>query len=67
MSCRDICLILKGPWSTSGHVAYTDLRPQQPGASVSLLEAMFGKYQDASLSDLIQGAIMLRYNKRQVG
>ncbi len=33
----------------------------------SLLEAMFGKDQDASLSDLIQGALMLRYNKRQVG
>ena len=33
----------------------------------SLLEAMFGKDQDASLSDLIQGALMLRYNKRRVG
>ena len=35
----------------------------------SLLEAMFGKDQDASLSDLIQGALMLRYmyNERQVG
>ena len=32
-----------------------------------LLEAMFGKDQDASLSDLIQGALMLRYNQRQVG
>ena len=33
----------------------------------SLLEAMFGKDQDASLSDLIQAALMLRYNERQVG
>ena len=33
----------------------------------SLLEAMFGKDQDATLSDLIQGALMLRYNKRRVG
>jgi hypothetical protein len=33
----------------------------------SLLEAMFGKDQDASLSDMIQGALMLRYNKRTVG
>jgi hypothetical protein len=33
----------------------------------SLLEAMFGKDQDASLSDMIQGALMLRYNKRAVG
>ena len=28
MSCRDICLILKDPWSTSGHVAHTDLLQQ---------------------------------------
>ena len=33
----------------------------------SLLEAMFGKDQDAALSDLIQGALMLRYNDRTVG
>ena len=33
----------------------------------SLLEAMFGKDQDASLSDLLQAALMLRYNQRQVG
>ena len=33
----------------------------------SLLEAMFGKDQDSALSDLIQGALMLRYNDRTVG
>ena len=33
----------------------------------SLLEAMFGKDQDPALSDLIQGALMLRYNDRTVG
>ena len=33
----------------------------------SLLEEMFGKDQDAALSDLIQGALMLRYNQRNVG
>ena len=33
----------------------------------SLLEAMFGKDQVAALSDMIQGALMLRYNKRTVG
>ena len=33
----------------------------------SLLEDMFGKEQDSSLSDLIQAALMLRYNKRNVG
>ena len=33
----------------------------------SLLEAMFGKDQDMSLADLVQGSLMLRYNKRTVG
>ena len=33
----------------------------------SLLEAMFGKERNASLADLIQGSLMLRYNKRNVG
>ena len=33
----------------------------------SLLEAMFGKDQESSLSDLIQAALMLRYNGRNVG
>ena len=33
----------------------------------ALLEAMFGKDQDASLSDMLQAALMLRYNKRTVG
>ena len=33
----------------------------------SLLEAMFGKTSDSALSDLIQGSLMLRYNKRNVG
>ncbi len=33
----------------------------------ALLKTMFGKDQDASLSDLIQGALMLRYNQRRVG
>ena len=33
----------------------------------SLLEAMLGNDQDASLSDMLQGALMLRYNKRTVG
>ena len=33
----------------------------------SLLEAMFGKDQLQALSDMIQAALMLRYNKRSVG
>ena len=39
MSCRDICLILKDPWSTSGHVAHTDL----------LQQARFGTGTDCAL------------------
>ena len=37
MSCRDICLILKDPWSTSGHVAHTDLLLQRAIDSLPLL------------------------------
>lgn len=33
----------------------------------SLLEDMFGHGMDASLADLIQAALMLRYNQRRVG
>ena len=33
----------------------------------SLLKAMFGEAQDSSLADVIQAALMLRYNKRSVG
>jgi hypothetical protein len=33
----------------------------------SLLEDMFGKGMEQSLADLIQAALMLRYNKRRVG
>ena len=48
---------------------YLALRSSLGASRFSLLEAMFGKDQDASLSDLIQGALMLRYmyNERQVG
>ena len=33
----------------------------------SLLESMFGADQDRSLGDMVQGSLMLRYNKRTVG
>jgi hypothetical protein len=33
----------------------------------SLLEGIFGKDQDNSLSDIIQGWLMLRYKERKVG
>ena len=33
----------------------------------SLLKLMFGDQQMTSLADMIQAALMLRYNKRTVG
>ena len=33
----------------------------------SLLNSMFGKEQLSSLADFVQGSLMLRYNKRNVG
>ena len=33
----------------------------------SLVKFMFGDLQDHTLADIIQAALMLRYNKRQVG
>ena len=33
----------------------------------SLVECMFGKDQLSSLADQLQGAVMLKYNKRHVG
>ena len=55
-------------WRTAAKMVFAI--PPNSAAServFSLLEAMFGKDQDAALSDLIQGALMLRYNKRNVG
>ena len=33
----------------------------------SLVKSMFGKEQLSSLADFVQGSVMLRYNKRNVG
>ena len=33
----------------------------------SLVKSMFGKEQLSSLADFVHGALMLRYNKRNVG
>ena len=55
-------------WRKAAKIVFTI--PPTSAAServFSLLEAMFGKDHDAALSDLIQGALMLRYNKRHVG
>ena len=55
-------------WRKAAKIVFTI--PPTSAAServFSLLESMFGKDQDAALSDLIQAALMLRYNKRRVG
>lgn len=33
----------------------------------SLVEGMFGRDQLSALGDMLQGSVMLRYNKRSVG
>ena len=56
-------------WRKAAKIVYFAIPPTSAASErvFSLLKAMFGKDQDASLSDLIQGALMLRYNKREVG
>ena len=42
--------------------------PAKPGSfRETLLKAMFGDQQMSTLADIIQSALMLRYNKRPVG
>ena len=38
-----------------------------PGASCGAMKEMFGKDQLSAMADLVQGSLMLRYNKRCVG
>ena len=55
-------------WRAAAKIVFTI--PPTSAAServFSLLEAMFGTDQLHSLADLIQGALMLRYNERVVG
>ena len=33
----------------------------------SLVESMFGRERKSSLADQLQGSVMLKYNKRQIG
>ena len=42
------------------------IEPVELSYLFSLLEAMFGKDQDGALGELLQAAMMLRYNKRSV-
>ena len=37
------------------------------GASCGAMKEMFGKDQLSAMADLVQGSLMLRYNKRCVG
>ena len=62
------------PWAHEWRLATAIAYPREPNKTqrtservFSLLEAMFGKTSDSALSDLIQGSLMLRYNKRNVG
>lgn len=41
--------------------------PPPPRAGVLVLKWMFGDQQMSTLADIIQAALMLRYNKRLVG
>ena len=43
------------------------LFPPAPQRVFSLLKWMFGDQQMSTLADIIQAALMLRYNKRPVG
>ena len=43
------------------------LSPPAPQRVFSLLKWMFGDQQMSTLADIIQAALMLRYNKRPVG
>ena len=43
------------------------LKSPPPERVFSLLKLMFGDMQMSALADMIQSALMLRYNKRKVG
>ena len=46
---------------------YAESRISGPERVFSLLKLMFGDLQMTTLADYIQAALMLKYNKRQVG
>ena len=51
-----------GPWSASA-----PCKRALRGASCGAMKEMFGKDQLSAMADLVQGSLMLRYNKRCVG
>ena len=55
-------------WSAAARIVFV-ITPNSAASErvFSLLEGMFGKDRHASLADVLQAALMLRYNKRTVG
>lgn len=53
-------------WAKAARIVFA-LTPNSAGSErvFSLLEAMFGKERNASLSDMLQGSLMLRYNREK--
>ena len=55
-------------WAKAARIAFA-LSPNSASSErvFSLLKLFFGEQQDAALSDMIEAALMLAYNKRRVG
>mmetsp|Transcript_9338 Transcript_9338/g.16323 ORF Transcript_9338/g.16323 Transcript_9338/m.16323 type:complete len:102 (-) Transcript_9338:4-309(-) len=55
-------------WAKAARIVFA-ISPNSEGCErvFSLLAVMFGKDRNSSLSDILQGSLMLRYNKRPVG
>ena len=55
-------------WATAARIVFA-LTPNSAMCErvFSLMESMFGQTQGASLSDQLQGSLMLRFNKRMLG
>jgi hypothetical protein len=55
-------------WAKAARIIFS-MSPNQCGSErvFSLLKSMFGKDQNSALADYVQGSLMLRYNKRNVG
>ena len=56
-----------GPRDAQDRCAHAQLRSCGAERVFSLLKLMFGETQMLSLADMIQAALMLRYNGRKVG
>ena len=55
-------------WAEAARIAFALSSTSAASERVfSLVEGMFGRDQVTALADQLQGAVMLRYNKRQVG